>query len=107
MTPENSQANSGNSQAKNSQDRQALGILAETVSVTLGMSNIVTREVRRAYESGRTASGPGMPPPRQPAARPRPAPPTRQRPREAERREMASTAAASPLPSNRSGRRRR
>ena len=54
MTPENSQANSGNSQAKNSQDRQALGILAETVSVTLGMSNIVTREGRRAYESGRT-----------------------------------------------------
>lgn len=52
MTSENSQA--GNSQAKNSQDRQALGILAETVSVTLGMSNIVTREVRRAYESGRT-----------------------------------------------------
>jgi len=52
MTSENSQA--GISQAKNSQDRQALGILAETVSVTLGMSNIVTREVRRAYESGRT-----------------------------------------------------
>lgn len=43
-----------NSQAENSQKRQALGILAETVSVTLGMSNIVTREVRRAYESGRT-----------------------------------------------------
>ena len=43
-----------NSQAENGQDRQALGILAETVSVTLGMSNIVTREVRRAYESGRT-----------------------------------------------------
>lgn len=52
MTSENSQAK--NSQAKSSQDRQALGILAETVSVTLGMSNIVTREVRRAYESGRT-----------------------------------------------------
>ncbi|MFN3460489.1 MAG: hypothetical protein ACK4ZN_05710 [Oceanibaculum sp.] len=57
MTSENSQAGNnqaGNSQPRNGQDRQALGILAETVSVTLGMSNIVTREVRRAYESGRT-----------------------------------------------------
>lgn len=57
MNSENSQAGNnqpGNSQARNGQDRQALGILAETVSVTLGMSNIVTREVRRAYESGRT-----------------------------------------------------
>lgn len=45
---------SENSRTESGQDRQALGILAETVSVTLGMSNIVTREVRRAYESGRT-----------------------------------------------------
>lgn len=34
-------------------DQHALEILADTVSVTLGRSNIVTREVRRAYESGR------------------------------------------------------
>ncbi|EKE76828.1 hypothetical protein [Oceanibaculum indicum] len=57
MTSDNSQTGSSqakDSQARSGQDRQALGILAETVSVTLGMSNIVTREVRRAYESGRT-----------------------------------------------------
>ncbi|KZD03350.1 hypothetical protein [Oceanibaculum pacificum] len=35
------------------QERRALEILVDTVSVTLGRSNIVTREVRRAFESGR------------------------------------------------------
>lgn len=34
--------------------QEALGILADTVQVKLGRANIVAREVRRAYETGKS-----------------------------------------------------
>ena len=36
-------------------DRQALGLLSETVTAELGPASVVAREVNRAYRSGRTA----------------------------------------------------
>jgi len=36
-------------------DRQALGVLSETVTAELGPASIVAREVNRAYRSGRKA----------------------------------------------------
>jgi len=35
-------------------EQEALGILADTVQVKLGRANIVAREVRRAYETGKS-----------------------------------------------------
>ena len=39
----------------NARDRQALGLLSETVTAELGPASVVAREVNRAYRSGRTA----------------------------------------------------
>ena len=36
-------------------DRQALGLLSETVTAELGPASVVAREVNRAYKSGRQA----------------------------------------------------
>ena len=38
-----------------SQDRQALGLLSETVTAELGPASVVAREVNRAFRSGRQA----------------------------------------------------
>ncbi|GHD63951.1 hypothetical protein GCM10017083_54930 [Thalassobaculum fulvum] len=50
------QASDGASMTEiDARDRQALGLLSETVTAELGPASVVAREVNRAYRSGRQA----------------------------------------------------
>lgn len=50
------QASNGASMIEiDTRDRQALGLLSETVTAELGPASVVAREVNRAYRSGRKA----------------------------------------------------